>query len=474
LASIKKFVYFAVGALFLACAPALIFLRPLSGLNAGAQIMLGGTIITLWLWIFKPFQLPFAVGGLFLAMFALGRGLPPAVVFAGFTQSAVWTLVPALFFGYALHKTGLGKRLALFVLKLFRPSCLSLVLACVVIGVLLSILTPSITVRIAIMVPIATQCCEIVQLQKGSRGNSLVVLTAFAMALVPGTGWLSGSLWGPIIKGMMDSVPQTEGLLTFSSWAGVLFVPMLIVTVLLVSAAVLLFAPKEAFPPQTAQKIRELRLGPPSREEILTAVILLLVFLMFLTGRRHGLPDAAVCLAAVFCFFLSGVLRAPDFNAGVNWDLIVFIAMALGMGGIFSAVGITDWLALFIVPAVGPLAQNPWLFSYALLVLLFAWRFVDVANFLPTMAILTPILPALSAAYHISPLVWVAFFIMAGNSFFMSYQNMWALLGYSFAGERAWSGKDLALFGLLYFAACLLALLAAVPLWLGAGLFNAG
>ncbi|MDR0433643.1 MAG: anion permease [Gracilibacteraceae bacterium] len=471
--SLKKLGYVCASALFLLCALNLILLRPLAGLNPDGQIILGGTVITLWLWIFRPFQLSFAVGGLFMAMFALARGLAPAVVFAGFTQAAVWTLVPALFFGYCLHKTGLGRRLALFAVRLFRPSCLSVVFACVLTGVLLSLLTPSITVRIAIMTPIAVQCCEILAVEKNSKANSLVMLTAFAMALVPGAGWLSGSLWGPIIKGMMDSVAETEGLLTFSSWSAVLLAPVFIVTVLLITGGVLAFAPKRERPEQAALNIRELRLGPPSREEILTAVILVLVFISFLTGRWHGLPDAAICLAAVFCLFSAGVLRAPDFNAGVNWDLIVFIGMALGMGVIFSAAGVTEWLALLIVPAIAPLAQNPWLFCYAMLVLMFVWRFVDVANFLPTMAILAPILPAVSKAYHISPLVWIAFFIMAGNSFFMSYQNMWALLGYSFAGERAWPARHLALFGLFYFAACLLALLAAVPLWLRMGLFAA-
>ena len=45
---------------------------------------------------------------------------------AGYTSSAVWVLIPALFFGFALIKTGLGKRIAYFVLKTFEPGILSM------------------------------------------------------------------------------------------------------------------------------------------------------------------------------------------------------------------------------------------------------------------------------------------------------------------------------------------------------------
>jgi len=197
--------------------------KPFSAdLSATAQMTIGGIIIVLGIWIFKPFNLSYSAGGLFLAFISLALGLKPAVVFSGFTQPAIWTLVPALFFGFTLQKTGLGKRIALAIIRLFRPSYLSLVFAWVLIGIALSLLTPSITVRVAIMTPIAVQCCELCRLETGSAGNSLILLTAFGMALIPGSGWMSGVLWGPIISGMINSVPETEGLVTFYNWFHIL------------------------------------------------------------------------------------------------------------------------------------------------------------------------------------------------------------------------------------------------------------
>ena len=447
--------------------------KPLSAnLNDTGQIMLSAFLITLCIWIFKPFNLTFSMGGIFLAFSSLALGLKPAIVFSGFTQPAVWTLVPALFFGYVLQKTGLGKRIALSIIKLFKPSYLSLIFAWVLIGVALSILTPSITVRVAIVIPIAIQCCELCKLEKGSKGNSLILLTAFAMALIPGSGWLSGALWGPIIQGMMNAVPETQGLVTFNSWFSVLFLPMVIVTAILIAGSLTVLKPKGKLSEDAINSIKEQRADKMSRQETVAAVILVAVFVMFLTNKLHGIPDAALCLAATFAFFLFGVLEPKDFNAGVNWDLIVYIAMALSLGAIFAETGISQWLAGIAVPALAPLAGNPWTFMLGIVTIMFLWRFIDVALFIPTIAIITPIVPAIQEAYRISPLVWIAVFVMAGNSFTMAYQNMWAIMSQAIAGDRAWNDKHLSIYGALYFVACLIALAAAIPIWINAGLFR--
>jgi di/tricarboxylate transporter len=292
------------------------------------------------------------------------------------------------------------------------------------------------------------------------------------MALLPGSGWQTGALWGPIIKGMVDAVPGLEGLVTFDSWFAVLFLPVILSTALLVAGSLFVLKPKEELSKDAIESFKEQPLQKMSRHEIIAGIVLVAVFALFLTGRFHGIPDAALCLAAVFAFFLFGVLDAKDFNIGVNWDLIVFVAMALSLGAIFNDTGISGWLAGIVVPALAPIAVNPWLFMFVIMIIMFLWRFFDVAFFIPTMAIMAPILPAIQEAYKISPMIWVAIFVMAANCFFMAYQNVWAMMSRSIAGDRAFDNKHLSIYGIMYFAACMLALIAAIPMWIGAGLFG--
>ena len=463
---------YILSALMVLMAIAIMIIKPISNLDETAHTMLGGIIIALCIWIFKPFNLPYAVGGIVLAFFGLIVGLAPGVVFSGFAQSAVWTLIPALFFGFTLQKTGLGKRIALGIIKLSKPSYVSFVLAWTLINLALSLLTPSITVRVAIVIPIAVQCCELCKLEKGSKGNSLIMLTAFAMALVPGSGLMSGLLAGPIIQGMFDATPQLEGMITFNNWFEVLFLPMMITTVLLVAGSLIFLRPKEKLSKEVINSIKQQPIPKMARHELVAAIVLTLVFLMFLTNRFHGIPDTAVCFAAVFAFFVFGVLESKDFSSGVNWDMVVFIGMAISLGAIFTATGISEWLAGIVIPALRPITGNPWIFMFTIMTVMFLWRFVDVAIFIPTIAILVPILPAIQEAFNINPLVWLAIFIMPSNALFMAYQNIWAMMSKTIAGDRSFTNKHLATYGTLYFAACLITLTVAIPMWINSGLFG--
>jgi hypothetical protein len=148
------------------------------------------------------------------------------------------------------------------------------------------------------------------------------------------------------------------------------------------------------------------------------------------------------------------------------------VAIALSFSAIFKETGISKWLAGIVVPVLAPVAGNPYVFMFSIMIFVFLWRFFDVALFIPSIAILVPILPFIQEAYNISPLAWLFVFVMGGNSFVMAYQNMWAMMSRSIAGDRAFTNEHLGIYGVLYFAACFIALLVAIPMWINAGLFG--
>ena len=189
--------------------------------------------VTTLFWIVKPFGI--SIGGtscLLLALFML-LGIPNEIVFSGFMESSVWTMIPALFFGYALKKTGLGRRLVSYVLgHIGSLSYFKLIAAWFVIGVILSLLTPSITVRVIIVIPLAMETVDLCGIPKNSKGRSLILLSAWSMSVIPGIGWYTGSLLGPVISGIFSSVPEIPAI-TPSKWLSICLLPTAIVTVLL-------------------------------------------------------------------------------------------------------------------------------------------------------------------------------------------------------------------------------------------------
>lgn len=258
-------------------------------------------IITIGLWIFKPLNLPFSVsGGLFMASL-LAFGVPAANVFSGFSGTAVWSLIPALYFGFVLAKTGLGKRIAYFGMKSIKVTYPNLLMMWTVIGVVLSMLTPSITVRVVIVTPIALQCVQICKLPEGSKARSLILITAWGMAVIPGVGWLTGSLAGPMMSGFYASIPGL-GAIDFASWARVSLLPIAVITILTVFTGYFVLKPSEKLDISKEVFQEEYRkLGPVSRNETITGIVLVACFLMFVTNSVHHIQ--MLLFACLDCLF---------------------------------------------------------------------------------------------------------------------------------------------------------------------------
>jgi hypothetical protein len=109
--------------------------KPIADLRAHGPHILAVILVSLGLWIFRDFSLAYFTGWTVLQGGSLAFGLPLATITTGFTGSAGGVLFP-------------------------------------------STLTPSITVRIAIVMPIAMNRVEACKLPDRSRGAALICLVA--------------------------------------------------------------------------------------------------------------------------------------------------------------------------------------------------------------------------------------------------------------------------------------------------------
>ena len=456
--------------LLLAAAAILIMAwQPFQNLESLGHMALGCTLLTVGGWIFKPFGLPNSISGLFLLGAMLICGMPAGNVFAGFSQNALWTLIPALFLGLALQKTGLGERITVGLLKIFPCSWAAIICAWVIIGTALSLVTPSMTVRAVIMIPIASQSCRLFGLKPGSRDASFMLLITIFTAIFPGNAFLTGNLTAPIIQGIFDSTRGLEDSITFDTWIRAALLPVAIITVVTVVLAFFFLRPenplsKEAFLDHISIK------GKITREETVTAAVLFVSCALFFTGRYHGISSTAICIMAAVILFAAGVVKPEEFAKGINWDLVFFFGSGLCMSAIFQASGVSDWLAGILSGLILPIVRTPFVFVLVVSAVLFIWRFVDVTTLIPTTVILAPVISRITVETGISPSVWGVILAVVSISMFLTYTNMWTAMGKGMVGDYAWSEGQLFRFGSAFFLAAMIGLLASVPYWMGAGL----
>lgn len=445
--------------------------KPFAGLAPQGHYILATVAVALGMWIFRPGGLPFAAGCSVLIAGALIFGLPYNIAASGFVSSAVWTLIPALYFGFVLQKTGLGKRIAYLVLKSFEPSWLSMAISWLIIGVALSALTPSITVRIAIVMPIAIGVVEACKLEYRSKGSSFITLIAWAMCLFPGTGWLTGSLSGPIMQGFLP--PELKPLATFDAWFQILALPWFTITIIFVILILLLMKPKEAIGiPRDTFKEQYANLGNITRAEIITAIVLVGSLVLFATERIHHIPTAATALAALFALIMFKIIEMPEISSGVSWDVIIFFGATVSLSTIFTTAKVSSWIGPMLEPSLLELAVNPLAFLLVATFGIMLIRFVDVPWGFSTIALTATVLIPVFNQFGIHPLVSTMAYVAGINFFLLSYQQPFMLMGEGMIQGKGWAPSYVTIAGVAYIVSVVIAILISMPYWRAIGVIH--
>lgn len=443
--------------------------KPFAGLSSQGHHIIAVIIVSLSMWIFRTNSLPYLGGCSVLLAGSLYCGVPFSAVMSGYTNQALWVLIPALFFGFALIHSGLGKRIAYFVLALFPPSYLTICLSWFIIGLVLSALTPSITVRLAIVMPIAMSIGEACGIPARSRGTALICFTAWGSALLPGIGWQTGSLWGIIMMGFYPAA--TKHLVTAGSWFAYMSVPWFIITVIFLTLLFIFMRPekplslsREMFQEQYAA------LGKMEGEEIACGLILLCTFILFSTQGITGLRTVEIAFIALAALIFSGIIKLPDVSAGVNWDIINFLAVVLSLTTIFSQAGISAWAAPMIEDGIFSMAAHPLRFIIVATIIFWAIRFLDVPWGYTTIAFCSPLFVPLYVNFGLHPVLVTVVAIAAGNSFFLAYQQPFIMIAGTMTESRGWADGHVVMAGTLYAVAVIAGIFASYVYWRYAGL----
>jgi di/tricarboxylate transporter len=392
----------------------------------------------------------------------LAAGIPGSVALSGFAASAFWILVSVLFFGYAMDKTGLARRIAYRILLVFPPTYTGILFAFLTIGFVLTLGIPSMTVRTAILMPIAWALVQALGLSLPGRGSALIILSTFEMAVLPGCALLTGALWGPYLSGLFanQNIP-----LSWLEYAWVMFVPTMIWCVLVLVGNLLVLRPDGQLGVTRTLAAGELaKLGAMSRTERVTAAVVAISILAWATQPWHRVPPEAIGMLALTALFAGGVIAAPEIGTGIPWHLALFVGGMLSVSTVITTYKISGWMAGFIVPAVAPAAGQPLFLVTVIALGVMAMRLVDPVGFI-TIAAFFLALAGVTPAWGISPLVLAGIVILPLHPFWFNYQNIWIVMTEGITKKHAYTDADRIRLASVYALATVVALWIAVGYW---------
>jgi anion transporter len=431
-----------------------------AGLTVVGQRVLAITAFTVCLWVFQV--LNNGVAAILMMALLMPAGVAPPQALSGFAAGSWWILVSVLFYGCAMKSTGLAQRISYYILSLFPATYTGILSAFFLIGMILALGIPSMTVRTAIMVPIAWAVVQSLGIKPGSKGSALIIITTVEMAVVPGVGLLLSSLNGPVIQ----SVFQQKNLpLNYAEYATVMALPTLVLCTLIIIANQFVLKPDSPLNVSGGFATKELHaLGAMKRSEVITAIIVAASIVLWSTDRFHHLPSFVVGMFGLAIFGLTGVIKDSDIATGVSWTLLLFIGGVFSLATVIQNVKITDWLGGYFIPVALQMSSNTFLLVGVMTIAVLILRFIDPTGFIVIPVLFLPLVDVLMKA-GISPLVVVAPTTAASAPFFLSYQNFWIAMSEGITGGKAFTGKQRVTAASTYALLALVVLVASVVYW---------
>jgi di/tricarboxylate transporter len=367
-----------------------------------------------------------------------------------------------LFYGFAMKKTGLAERLSYYILSLFPGTYWGILGAFTVIGFVLALGIPSMTVRTAIMTPIAWALVQSLGLPARSRGSALIVLTTVEMAVIPGIAFLYGSLSGPIVAAAF----QTKNLpLTWLGYAQVVTFPTVLLCILIIAGNQIILRPEGAIGiSSTFAGDRLMELGSFRRPELITAVVVISSIGFWATDRYHHLPAFVIGMVAMAVFAATGILRDDDIATGVSWPLLLYLGGVFGLANVIQDYKITDWLAGFLIPVAGQLTFSIIVLVIVMALAMYVLRFLDPSSFIAISVLFLSVVDVTRAA-GVPPLVLMAPIILASVPFWVSYQNFWVAMSEGITCNAAFDARQRVRIANGYALLTLVALAVSVGYW---------
>ncbi len=277
---------------------------------------------------------------------------------SGFASNTVWLVGAAFMFAMGYEKTGLGRRIALLLVRALGKSTLMLGYAATAAETLLATCTPSNTARGAgTIFPVLNSLPPIY----GSRPHdpssrkigAYVLYTAFAANTITSSLFVTGCAPNFLALNFARTIAKVN--VTWWDWfaaAAPFALPLLVVMPLVIY---LIYPPEIRHSPEVPEWAgRELvAMGKLSRKELILALLVVGAVLLWIFGDTW-MDGAIAAFAAVSLMLVFGVFSWRDMARNDSaWTTIILLATLVTMAGGLGRVGFIKWFADFVARHVG-------------------------------------------------------------------------------------------------------------------------
>lgn len=310
----------------------------------------------------------------------------------GFANGIIFLMIGGFIIAEAIRKSGLATRLTYAMLKRFGTTPGRSIFVSVFSTGILSAWIENV-VAFAMLLPIIKEIIPLMGVKDPEKGGS-----NFAKAMVLGASF--GSLAG----GFGTEIGTAPNLMA-AAYTGIPFAYWMVFgfPLAIMLMAIIWFVLGRIFKPEVSGIIGGMdtisskmeSLGPMSRNEKLSIVILLFTIGLWVTTGLTGLNSYSIALIGAVLFFAFRVVDWHDAQNGVDWGLIIFFGGALSLGAALLNTGAAAWLISDLIALLGPNAST---ILITIMLMVIAVCITQVMSNIALSAILIPLSVTLAQA----------------------------------------------------------------------------
>jgi DASS family divalent anion:Na+ symporter len=343
--------------------------------------------------------------------------VPPRTALSGFANGTVWLIVSAFLLARAFIVTGLGRRIAFLLIRLFGRRTLGLAYAVAAADLALAPATPSNTARAGgILFPIVRSLAIALGSEPGDTARKVgayLIKTEYQVTIITSAMFMTAMAANPLVA---ELAAQTSDVhLTWGSWALGAILPGLI------SLAVVPWMLYKIYPPEiketpaaTQLAHEELEImGPMTRGEKILLTVFIAILILWATSQLHGIYATTVALVGLSSLLVTNVLSWHDVLGEKGaWDALVWFGGLVMMAGQLNALGLVGW---FADEVSGRVSSWPWLVALMALAAIYLYAHYAFASMTAHVTALFPAFLAVAIAAGAPPYLAALIFAYSSN-----------------------------------------------------------
>jgi DASS family divalent anion:Na+ symporter len=307
-----------------------------------------------------------------VAAVVLTGTIDAAKAFSGFANASVLLVVVAFLVAQAVVKSGLGRRISLFMVSRFGKSSRGLAYSIVLTDALIAPAFPSNTARGGVLFPIVLSVAQGSGSKpgdpEGRRLGGYLMFCTMASLAVSSALWMTATSANPIGLQVVRDAGIDVG---FGKWLLVASVPALAALLAIPWLVAKLFPPGVGETPEAPVAARKslAELGPLSREERITAIAFVLMVTGWILADTLKLNVTSIAFAGLGVLLLTNVLTVEDIAAqGDTLATFLWLAVLFALSGQLNELGFMGYAGQKLASYLGGLS---WPTTYVSLVLLY-------------------------------------------------------------------------------------------------------